>query len=263
MSEGVLTSLGNRAIARTHDILYGIGYVATVLKETVLFFRKRRGEAMRVLVLQILFTGVEALNVIAFLALGIGALIIIQGVSLLPQFGQGDLVYPILIAVITRELGPILTAFIVTARSGTAIATEIGTMVVSHEIEAYMAFGIDPISYLVVPRFLGAIVAVTLLNVYFNIFGLLGSFFVTSLIHPIQFSEYFHNLLLRLKPVDILSSLVKSATFGAVIALVGTYSGFQVERASTEIPQVAIKAVGKGFVYCIVADALLTLVYYL
>ncbi|WP_420069702.1 ABC transporter permease [Rarispira pelagica] len=254
--------LGNRLINAVGNMLYALGYTAFVLKSSLSFLQKRN-DAFRVMVMQILFTGVEALSVISVLSLGIGAMIIIQGVSLLPQFGQGDLVYPILITVITRELGPILTAFIVTARSGTAMATEIGGMVVSHEIEAYMSFGIDPISYIVVPRFLGAIISVVFLNIYFNIFGLLGSYFVTVIIHPIPFLEYFHNLLLNLRPQDIIASFVKSGVFGAIIALVGTYSGFQVNRSTTEIPQVAIKAVGKGFVYCIIADAAITLVYYL
>ena len=108
----------------------------------------------------------------AFIALALGALIIVQGNSILPRFGQGKLLYTLLVIVITRELGPLLTAFIIIARSGTAIATELGNMVISHEIEAYVAVGINPIAYLVVPRFLGVTVSMVLLTVYFNFFGL-------------------------------------------------------------------------------------------
>jgi phospholipid/cholesterol/gamma-HCH transport system permease protein len=213
--------------------------------------------------MQILFTGVEALAVISVISLALGAVIIVQGVSLLPQFGQGKLIYPILIAVITRELGPILTAFIIIARSGTAIATELGNMVVSHEIEAYVSVGVNPLSYLVAPRILGVTVSLILLNLYFNIFGLIGSYFITQLVKPVQFIEYFRNLLGYIRPVDILSSTVKSLVFGIIIGVVATYNAFKVEQSTTEIPVVAIKAVGQSFVLCIIANAIITVVYYI
>lgn len=253
--------LGRKAIVRAQGFAYAMGFFYEILKETVHYIRQKRSR--RVLTFQILFTGVEALSVIAVLALALGAIIIIQGVSLLPQFGQGSLIYTILITVITRELGPILTAFIVTARSGTAIATELGNMVINHEIEAYVATGINPINHLVVPRFIGVTISVVFLNLYFNIFGLLGSYFLTQFVQAVGFVDYFSNLLAALSPVDVISSLIKSVVFGAIIATVATYYGFKVERSSTEVPQTAIKSVGQGFMLLIVANAILTLVYYI
>ncbi|HTP58659.1 MAG TPA: ABC transporter permease, partial [Spirochaetia bacterium] len=149
----MVEALGKWAGRKARDYSYALGFFFLVLRETVLFVRRRQ-VAFRVLVLQILFTGVEALSVVSLIALSIGAVIIIEGGTILPRFGQTSLMYSILIVVITRELGPILTAFIIIARSGTAIATELGNMVVSHEVEAYVSVGINPISYLVVPRVL-------------------------------------------------------------------------------------------------------------
>lgn len=257
----MLARIGRWVINRIKGFFYAAGFLLQVLRESARFVRRRR-LGSKVLTLQILFTGVEALSVVSVLALALGAVIIIQGISLLPQFGQGQLTYTILKTVITRELGPILTAFIIIARSGTAIATELGNMVVSHEIEAYVAVGINPIAYLVVPRFLGVTISLLLLNLYFNIFGLIGSFFVTRLLRPIEITEYFRSLLLSLRASDIFSSLVKSLVFGVIISTVATYNGFRVERSSTEIPQVVIKAVGQSFVLCILADAIITLIYY-
>ncbi len=253
--------IGERVIAFFRRFLYAMGFFAAILRETLTYLGKK--QSRRVLTFQILFTGVEALPVIAVLSLALGAVIIIQGVSLLPQFGQGQLIYTILIAVITRELGPILTAFIIAARSGTAISTELGNMVVNHEIEAYVATGIDPISYLVVPRVIGVTASLVLLNLYFNVFGLLGSYFVTALIRPINFRDYFGSLLDALMVVDVASSILKSAVFGLIIATVATYYGFKVEQASTEVPVMAIKSIGRGFILLILANAVLTLVYYL
>jgi phospholipid/cholesterol/gamma-HCH transport system permease protein len=213
-------------------------------------------------VLQILFTGVEALNIVALVALSIGAVIIVEGGTILPRFGQTSLMYSILIVVITRELGPLLTAFIIIARSGTAIATELGNMVVAHEIEAYVSVGISPISYLVVPRVLGVTVSMMALTIYFNFFGLFGSYIVTQLIKPVPLVEYSRALLHALQPRDLISTLIKSCVFGFITSVVATFQGFKVGSSVTEIPRAAIKAVGQGFVLCFLADALITLVSY-
>jgi phospholipid/cholesterol/gamma-HCH transport system permease protein len=188
-----------------------------------------------------------------------GAVIIIQGNSIFSQFGQSELLYSVLIIVITRELGPILTAFIIIARSGTAIATELGGMVVSHQVEAYVSIGINPISYLVVPRFLGMVIGMMILNIYFNFIGLFGAFFVSQLFNTIPFQVYFKNILAALQFSDIMSSLTKSFLFGTIISTVATYQGFNVKVSSTEIPQVVIKAVGQGIVLCLVADVIMML----
>ena len=257
----MLARLGRWFINYSKGILYALGFFFKVFKATFRFYKgKQIGK--KVLTMQILFTGFEALNIIALIAMALGAVIIIQGVSLLPQFGQRELTYPILITIITRELGPMLCAFIIIARSGTAIATEIGHHVVSHEIEAYIASGIDPLTYLAVPRFIGVTISLFLLNLYFNFFGLIGSFFITQFIEPVQASDYFRKLLSYLRPEDIISSTLKSLIFGVIISLSSTYYGFKVEQSSTEVPQMVIKAVGASFVYCIFADAVITLIYY-
>ncbi|MFQ3546850.1 MAG: ABC transporter permease [Termitinemataceae bacterium] len=253
--------LGQSIIKRTQQIWYALGFAGRLLKETILFFRRRQ-VAYKVLVMQILFTGVEALGVIAVLAVGIGAIINIIGVSVLPQFGQGRLMYVMLIAIITRELGPLLTAFIITARSGTAIATELGGMVVSHEIEAYISVGIDPVSYLAVPRFLGVTVSMLFLNIYFNVFGLLGSYVVLRFITPVSFFEYYTGLMDALRLVDLGTGLFKSIVFGGLVSFVAIFQGFSVSRASTEIPQAGIRAVGQALTFLVIADAIITAVSY-
>lgn len=257
----MISRLGRWAIGKARDFSYAMGFFFQVLSETVLFVRRRQ-VGFRVLVLQILFTGVEALSIVALVALAIGAVIIVEGGTILPRFGQTSLMYSILIIVITRELGPLLTAFIIIARSGTAIATELGNMVVSHEIEAYVSVGINPISYLVVPRVLGVTISVIALTMYFNLFGLIGSFLVSQLVKPVPFGEYFRALLSALQPADLVSTLVKSFVFGIIISVVATYQGFRVALSVTEVPRATIKAVGQGFVLCLLADALITLVYY-
>ncbi len=257
----ILASLGKTARERVSTLLYGLGFFFNVMKEAVRFF-KRSQVGYKVLINQILFTGYEALPINAIMAIAIGAAINVIGSSLLPQFGQSQLMYTILIIVITRELGPLLTAFVITARSGTAIATELGGMVVHHEIEAYMSVGLNPISYLVVPRFVGVTVAMVILTVYFNLFGLIGSFAVVQIVNPTPVGEYLRNLLGALSLGDLVSGLIKAFIFGVIVSVVSTYQGFSVNRSSTEVPVAGIKAVGQSFILIIVADVLVTLVQY-
>ena len=257
-----VTTIGRLAIGRVNTAIYALGFFGRVLAETAFFFRRKQ-VGYRVLVMQILFTGVEALGVSAILAVSIGAIVNLVGLSLLPQFGQSRLIFVILITVISRELGPLLTAFIIVARSGTAIATELGGMVVSHEIEAYISVGIDPISYLAVPRFLGVTFSCFLLNIYFNIFGLVGSYAVLRIVKPLPFLEYFQGLVGAMNAADIIVGLVKSLVFGMLISVMSTYQGFSVARATTEVPQAGIRAVGQSFVAIVLADAVITALSYL
>lgn len=253
--------LGNSVRTKASNALYALGFFFNVLRETVRFFNRKQ-VGYKVLIAQILFTGYEAMAVTGVMAVAIGAAINVIGSSLLPQFGQSQLMYTILIIVITRELGPLLTAFVITARSGTAIATELGNMVVHHEIEAYMATGLNPISYLVVPRFIGVLVSMVILTVYFNIFGLIGSYAVVQFIQPMPIGEYLSSLLGALTISDILSGMSKALVFGVVVSVVATYQGFSVNRASTEIPVAGIRAVGQSFMLIIVADVIVTFMQY-
>ena len=244
------------------SILYSLGFLTCLLRGVGSFFARGHA-ARRILTMQILFTFVEALAIISLLAVGIGAAVIIIGIPTLSSFSQERLIYSILIMIITRELGPLLTAFIVIARSATAIATEMAGMVISHEVEAYIAVGVDPIEYLAVPRFLGVTISLFMLNVFFNIFGLAGSFAVAQLFTPLPASVYFGNLLLQLRLPDLIISIVKSIGFGMIISIVAVMNGFSVERASTEIPTAGLRSVGAAFGWCISLDIILSALYYM
>jgi phospholipid/cholesterol/gamma-HCH transport system permease protein len=247
--------------AAFREIPYTLGFCIKTLKGAGTFM-VRRHVSFKILVMQILFTFVEALGITSLLALGIGAAVNAIGMPFLAIISQERYIYPLLIAIIMRELGPLLTAFIVIARSATAIATELAGMVISHEVEAYISVGADPIEHLAVPRFLGVTVSLFLLNSYFSIFGLAASFLVAQIFNPLPAEVYFDNLLQNLKFSDIIISIVKSVSFGMIIAMVAVIRGFSVERASTEIPVAGLRAVGASFAWCILLDILLSVLYY-
>jgi phospholipid/cholesterol/gamma-HCH transport system permease protein len=242
-------------------LLYNLGFFTRTLKGVAAFILRGQA-ARRILIMQILFTFVQAWGIFTLLALGIGAAVNVIGIPFLSGLSQEQLIYSLLIAIITRELGPLLGAFIVIARSATAIATEIAGMVISHEVEAYISVGVDPIEYLAAPRFLGVTISMFLLNIYFSLFGLAGSFVVAQIFNTMPAEIYFGNLLQSLRFEDIFISIVKSVAFGMIIAVVALTEGFSVERASTEVPVAGLRAVSSAFGTCIVIDIILSALYY-
>ena len=258
----MLKKIGGIINARSKENQYTIGFFGRILR-SVWPFVIRGQAAYKILVMQILFTFVEAFGISSLLALGIGAAFNAFVEPFLSDLAQQKLIYGLLVSVITRELGPLLTAFIIIARSATAIATEIAGMVVSHEIEAYISVGVDPIEHIAVPRFLGVTASLILLNIYFCIFGLAGSYFISQLINPIPAVDYFNNILQALTLPDILITLIKSVVFGMIISVFALLQGFSVERASTEVPVAGLKAVSSSFAWCILADILISALYYI
>jgi len=244
------------------EILYTLGFFAKTLKGVGAFILRGRA-SYKILIMQILFTFVDALGIAALLAMGIGAAVNVIGIPYLNMLGQPRMIYSLLIIIITRELGPLLAAFIIIARSATAIATEMATMVISHEVEAYISVGVDPIEHLAVPRFLGVTVSLFLLNTYFSIFGLGGSFVVAQVFNPLPAGMYFTYLLEDLTMGDIVVSGIKSITFGMIISIMAVMRGFGVERASTEIPVAGLRAVGSSFLWVILADVVICALFYM
>ncbi|MCL1958045.1 MAG: ABC transporter permease [Spirochaetes bacterium] len=244
------------------NLFYNLGFFAKTLAGVGSFIRNST-TSYKILIMQILFTFVYALGISTLLAVAIGAAVNIIGVPYLSMISQDNLIYTLLILIITRELGPLLTAFIVIARSATAIATEIAGMVISHEVEAYISVGVDPIEHLAVPRFLGVTISLVLLNIYFSVFGLAGSYLIAQFFNKMSMEHYFTSLLQNLNIRDILLSLIKSISFGAIISIGAVIQGFSVERASTEVPVAGLKAVSSAFALCIVVNVFLSMLFYI
>ncbi|MCL2809145.1 MAG: ABC transporter permease [Treponema sp.] len=243
-------------------IFYNLGFFARTLKGIISFIRNYKA-TYKILVMQILFTFVYALGITTLLALAIGAAVNVIGGPFLTGINQSQLMYSLLIIIITREFGPLLTAFIVIARSATAIATEIAGMVVSHEVEAYISVGVDPIEHIAVPRFLGVTISLVLLNLYFSIFGLAGSYLIAQFFYSTPMDYYFNSILSHLHIRDVLLSIIKSIAFGTIISIGAVINGFSVERASTEVPVAGLKAVSSSFAYCIIVNVLLSVLFYI
>ena len=252
----LLKKIGMNILYYFSAVPYLLGYIGRTFASSTAFIHREKG-ARKVLIMQLLFTFIEALPIIAVLSCALGSALYIIGYSFLVSIGQRTLIYNLMAIIVIRELGPLLVAFVVTARSATAIATELGGMVTTHQIESFIACGIDPIDYLVAPRFLGVTLSVFFLNLYFACCGIVGPALISFFVNPVAVYDYFPNLFKNISVFIIIVSIIKSLVFGMIISIIATYYGFNVERASTEIPVAGIQAVSKSFVGIIVADVII------
>ncbi len=225
--------------------------------------RRGRGEAFRVITSQILFTGVDALPVVGAIALMLGLIIIIQAGTTLPQVGAGALLAKIVELTVVRELGPLLTAFIVIWRSGTAICTELGNMQVAQEIAALDSMGINLVRFLVMPRVAGVIVSMVCLTIYFDFIAIVGGFLVAKIHLTIPIQVYLEEIEEVLSVSDVLITLIKSVLFGFTIAVICCYHGLSVVRATTEVPQQTTRAMLNTVTACLILDIIVSIGFYL
>ncbi len=255
--------LGKRTIALVKDIR-DIGKII-ISALYMFFFQFSTGKkAIRTIMLkQIYFTGIEAFSIISWMGVIVGMVIVTQAVSILPLIGGERLIGDILILVVIRELGPIFAGIIVIARSGTAIAAELGSMKVNNEVVALEAMGIDPQRYLVMPRVIGTMISVLILTFYFELITVLGGYLLAGFGQRIPFNIYISSIMESLTFTEVFASLLKSIIFGLVIGALATYHGLRVGTSITQIPQEATKAVIRSLFMLFAIDGIITTIFFI
>jgi len=216
----------------------------------------------RATVHQMLDIGVEALPMVALLAMCSGFILAMQGASELRRFGALHFVIDLVAVGFTRELGPLLTAIAVSGRSGSAFAAEIGTMKVTEEIDALKVMAFDPVEFVLAPKYLAALVTVPCLSIIANLFGILAGglfmFFSTRLGLLLYFRDVLNSIELR----DVLAGLIKAVAFATIIAHVGCLEGLRVRGGPEAVGRSTTAAVVRSTFLVIVADAIFTAIFY-
>ncbi|MBI5201651.1 MAG: ABC transporter permease [Elusimicrobia bacterium] len=208
------------------------------------------------------FSGLQAAPLLAALGVMIGAVGILQFVSLLAGLAD-DLIGKLLVTIIVREMGPLIAAVLLIGRSGTAMATELGTMRLGGELEALSAYRIDPVAFVLLPRVLGMVLAMFASIVLFDVTGLLGGSVIAVIVKDISFPLLRGRVAAALMPGDFGMTVLKAFLFGQTIALFSCYFGMGVKRSPTELPQAVTRAVVASLAGVFVADAALAAAYYL
>lgn len=214
---------------------------------------------------QVLFTGLEATGFIAGIALLFGVLSVVQAQVWLGKLGQSALIGPVLVTLLMRELGPLLTNFVVIARSGTAITTELANMKVNGEVRALDAMGLDPFVYLVIPRVLGVAASTFCLTVIFSAVSLGGGYVCLWLMEwgELDMVRFFENVIGAVGPADVLTLLAKSILPGMLTGACCCEEGLSVGGAVTEVPIAAGRGVIRSITALFVSSVLISLAAYL
>lgn len=251
------TLIGKSAIVR----MQFLGGAVSLLLDSLVAFIKSPFFTNRainsVLLKQLYFSGIEATRIILLLAMIIGAVIVSQVVGLVGS-NNGSLTGKVLVWVVFRELAPLLAAILVIARSGTAIATELGSMKLNGEIDTLELLGIQPGRYLILPRIIGVMVTVVVLTIYFVVTAFASGFLFSSLAHHIPFSQFIQGVLSSIGPLEVTALGLKSLAFGLTIPIICCQAGISVGKSATEIPQAATRAVINSIFAVFLTDGLIT-----
>jgi phospholipid/cholesterol/gamma-HCH transport system permease protein len=207
--------------------------------------------------------GVGAIPIISLITFFVGVIIALQGAYELQRLGAMQLVASLVAIAITRELGPLITAIVVIGRSGSAFAAEIGTMRVTEELDALKTMALDPIAFLVVPKFIAMAVMLPCLAILADLMGILGG----ALFGVIGGGYTLGGYLLATRDVlllrDVTSGVVKSVVFGMVITAVGCHEGFETGAGAEEVGRSTTSAVVISILLVIVIDLIFTGLFYL
>lgn len=207
---------------------------------------------------QVYDIGVQSLFVVFITAAFTGMVLGLQGYYTLSKFGSETLLGSAVALSLIRELGPVLTALMVTGRAGSSMAAEIGIMRISEQIDALDTMAIDPMKFLVAPRLAGSIVAVPLLTAFFDVVGIYGGYIIGVKLLGVNPGAYFGEMRSSVEMVDIIGGLIKSLCFGCIIAWVCCYMGYFAERGAAGVSRATTTAVVLSSALIFMWDYLLT-----
>jgi len=245
------------------DFQTHIGFVGELAESLVLAVWNPRSVRWRDLWLAAERTGADAVPIVALICCLVGLVLAFQSGMAMRPYGAEIYVANLVTIAMLRELGPLMTAIILSGRSGAAYAAELGTMKVNDEVAALTTMGLNPVPFLTVPRVLGMVLTIPFLTMMGNVTGILGgALMFLTLDYPM--AAYFKQVLIAAEPRHLLSGLVKSVFFGLTISGVGCMRGLQTARGSSAVGLSATRAVVTAILLIVIFDAIFgTLFYFL
>jgi phospholipid/cholesterol/gamma-HCH transport system permease protein len=203
--------------------------------------------------------GVLSLIIICLCGIAVGAVIALQGYNTLIRFGAADALGAVVGLSLVRELAPVLTALLVTGRAGSATTAEIGTMVVTEQLDGLRMMSIDPVHYVVAPKVFAFVLSMPLLSAIFTVLGLAGGYLVGVVFLGVDGGGYVSSLQQNADVLDdVLPSLVKSLVFGVLVSLVATFRGFTARPSSAGVSAATTSTVVVASVATLILDYVLT-----
>jgi phospholipid/cholesterol/gamma-HCH transport system permease protein len=258
----LLVRAGEDTMARWRGV---VGFLYLVADTVVLSFggaRRTRRVRRGAVAVEGVRLGVDALPIVGLIVFLIGLVLALQSAYQLRRFGASIYMADLLAISLTREMGPLMTAIIVAGRSGASIAAEIATMQVSEEIDALRTMGLNPVRYVVVPKFQAITVTVPALTIYANVLGIFGGLVVAVLYLDIGATAFLGQVFDALVVKDVVTGLVKSLAFAWIIVLIAAHRGFAARGGAESVGLVTTASVVSSIFWVIVADAGFSLLFY-
>jgi phospholipid/cholesterol/gamma-HCH transport system permease protein len=203
--------------------------------------------------------GVGSLTVVGITGTFIGMVLAVQAYGQFHQIGLDTSLGAIIHMSGVRELGPVLTAVMLAGRVGSAMAAQLGTMKVTEQIDALACLGVDPVRFLVAPRFLASILMIPLLTVFADLMGLFGSTVICLKVYRIDTYHYWRHTAEFVSMWDVIIGLLKSVVFGGIVAIISCYRGFRARAGAEGVGRAATESFVYSFVAILAIDFVLGL----
>jgi phospholipid/cholesterol/gamma-HCH transport system permease protein len=255
--------IGRRIIGvldHTGEVLYMLIDASRWLGRGV--FRPKYRLGKNAIVSQIVRIGVQSIFIVGLVSGAVGLILALQLSPPLDDFGQRDKVANIIAVAVLRELGPLIGAIVLTGFAGASIAAELGTMVVSEEIEALEASALNPIRFLVVPRLFAATVSMTALGVFSSFSAIVAALLISVTVLGIPYETYMNNMLTQAKQVDFWTGVVKGGVFGTLIGIIACTNGLRVTGGAAGVGRATTYTVVECIVAIVTADLVFTAMFF-
>ena len=210
------------------------------------------------IVAQIFNSGALSLVIIMLAGLFVGMVLGLQGFSLLQRFGSEEALGEASAIGLVRELGPVITALLFAGRAGTALASELGLMRATDQLSAMEMMAVDPIKRVVVPRFLGGVIAMPLLAAIFSLIGIYGAQLIGVQVMGVDSGSFWSQMRDGVALVDIREGIVKSLIFGIACSLIAVYEGYYAVPTAAGVGRATTRTVVTSAVVVLFLDYLLT-----
>ncbi len=233
------------------------GGIFTLFLQTVRYSFSRPLKLERIFY-QMEFIGVRSLFVVVLVSTFTGMVLALQTYTGFRRFGAESMMGAVVALSLCRELGPVLSSIMVTARAGSAMAAEIGTMRVTEQIDALFVMAVNPVKYLVVPRVIASVLVLPILTIISDYTGIVGGYLVGVKLLNVNEGVYINRTIEILELSDIYNGLLKSAVFGLLLSIIGCYKGYYTQGGARGVGKATTEAVVLACVVIFIADYVLT-----
>jgi len=259
---GIFESIGALVLSAAKKAYGILSLFARTLYWIVVGPVLKKGVGRKYIFAQMVFVGIRSIVIVFFVAVFTGIVLAMQSAYQLTKLGATMYVASLVAISMTRELGPVLVALVVTGRVGAAITAELGSMKVTEQIEALDTMALDPVRFLVVPRFLALLVMLPCLTVIGDAVGIFGGWLIGVLNLKLSSALYMEITFKFLKYKDLFTGLFKSVVFAMIISMVGCYQGLTTEGGAEGVGKATTVSVVTSFILIILADCVLTSIFY-